>query len=277
MGVFLIRKSDGTSLYATKDLALDKIKMREYPKTERSLIVVDNRQSLYFRQLFRTLALLGSKTPHEFVGYEFVTLKSGAMSSREGNIVTWQAFRDEVYAYARNETVKRHADWPQGRVEHTSWTLAMGGIKFGMLKQDSDKIFTFDLERALSFDGDTGPYVQYAATRLNSILKKAGWNPEKGFGAGDPASLDLPAEKRLALRIATFPRACRNAAAELRPSIVSQWCLSMAHDVSDFYRDVNVLESPFGVKQARLQLVAVSHAVLVLGLNLLGIPVPEEM
>lgn len=277
LGAFLIRKSDGTSLYATKDLALDGLKMGEYPTILRSLILVDNRQSLYFKQLFWTLKLMGSKTPHEFIGYEFVTLKSGAMSSREGNVVTWQGFRDEVLSFARKETLARHVDWTDGKIEHTSWCLAMGGIKFGMLKQDSDKIFTFDMERALSFDGDTGPYVQYAATRLNAILKKAGWNPETGWEAGDASTLGHPMEKRLALKIAALPEVCRKSAEELRPMILAQWCIGMAQTVSDFYRDVHVLEAPFGVKQARLALVAAARDALVIALSKLGIPVPEEM
>lgn len=277
LGVFLIRKSDGTSLYATKDLALAWLKFGEYPQIERSLHVVDNRQSLYFKQLFRTLELMGFKKPLEFVGYEFVTLKSGAMSSREGNVVTWQGFRDEVLNFARKETLARHEDWTDGKVELTSWCLAMGGIKFGMLKQDSDKIFTFDMERALSFDGDTGPYVQYAATRLNAILKKAGWDPATGWEAGDASTLEHPMEKRLALKIAALPDACRKSAEELRPMILAQWCIGMAQTVSDFYRDVKVLEAPFGVKQARLSLVAAARDALVIALSKLGIPVPEEM
>jgi len=111
LGVFLVRKSDGTSLYATKDLALAKLKLREYPKTNRSLIIVDNRQSLYFKQLFETLKRMGVTVPFEFVGYEFVTLKTGAMSSREGNVVTFESFRDEVVSYASRETESRHEDW----------------------------------------------------------------------------------------------------------------------------------------------------------------------
>lgn len=277
LGVFLIRKSDGTSLYATKDLALAKLKLKEYPGVARSLIVVDSRQSLYFKQLFATLAMMGFTESFEFVGYEFVTLKSGAMSSREGNVVTWQDFRDEVLAFATGETQKRHADWNEGRVTHTAWCLMMGGIRFGMLRQDSDKIFTFDVEQALSFDGATGPYVQYAATRLGSILRKADWTPEKGLRAGDPSVLGEPAEKRLALCTAHFPHVAARAARELRPAILAQWCLDMATRTNEFYRDVNVLDADDGLRRARLRLVASARAVLIRSLNLLGVPVPEEM
>lgn len=275
LGVFLVRKSDGTSLYATKDLALAKLKLREYPSLDRSLLLVDNRQSLYFRQLFATLELMGMKVASEFIGYEFVTLASGAMSSREGNVVTWNGFRKEVVDFTTRETKERHADWPPGRIQHTAWALAMGGIKYGMLKQDSDKVFVFDLRRALSFDGDTGLYVQYAVTRLGAILKKAGWDPEGE--SGDPSLLVEPMEKRLALQIAAFPAACRKAALELRPAVVAQWCLATAQRITDFYRDVNVLEAPFGTKQARLRLIAATRAVLIKGLDLLCIPVPDEM
>ncbi len=276
LGVFLIRKSDGTSLYATKDLALAQLKAREYPKAARSLILVDNRQSLYFKQLFRTLELMGLKIPHEFVGYEFVTLKTGAMSSREGNVVTLESFRDEVMAYAKRETKQRHEDWPEGRLAHTAWCLAIGGIKFGMLKQDSDKIFVFDLERALAFDGETGPYVQYAATRLRTILRKAKWKPED-TKACDLTALEHPCEKQLMLQVAALPGTIRQAATELRPALIAQWCVAMAHRSNDFYRDVQVIDAPFGVKQARLRLVAAVVTAFERGLGLLGIPLPDEM
>ncbi len=277
LGVFLVRKSDGTSLYATKDLALAKLKFKEYPKLERSLMVVDSRQSFYFKQLFATLKLMGFEKPMEFVGYEFVTLKSGAMSSREGNIVTWQSFRDEVLAYATKETQTRHPEWNEGKVTHTAWCLMMGGIKFGMLKQDSDKIFVFDLEQALSFDGATGPYVQYAATRLGSILRKAEWKAETGLNMGDPSILNEAAEKRLALWMAQFPQTVEKAGEELRPAIIAQWCLEMATRVNEFYRDVKVIDADKKMQEARLRLVASARTVLLLGLHLLGIPVPEEM
>ncbi len=277
LGVFVIRRSDGTALYSTKDLALAQLKFEEYPKLERSLHLIDNRQSLYFKQLSRTLELMGLKKKLEFVGYEFLTLKSGAMSSREGNIVTYQSFRDELLAYARKETTTRHEDWPDGKIEHVAWCIAMGGLKYGMLKQDSDKVIVFDLEKSLAFDGDTGPYIQYAVTRLNSILKKAGWEPGKFGQSEDMRQLKELGEKKLALKMAEFPIVCKRAAAELKPTAVAHWCFETAQAVNDFYRDVPVLTAEEGVKEARLRLAASVASVMILGLDLLGIPVPEEM
>jgi len=199
------------------------------------------------------------------------------MSSRAGNIVTYESFRDEVLEYARKETAKRHDDWPQGKVEHTAWCLGLGGIKYGMLKQDSEKVIVFDLEKNLSFDGDTGPYIQYAATRLKSILRKAKWDPQKGLTAGDLKALSEKAEKKLALQIASYPGACARAVKELKPALVAQWCFAAAQAANEFYRDVPVLEAPAGVRDARLQLAAAASSVLILGLNLLGIPAPDEM
>jgi len=279
LGIFLIRKSDGTSLYATKDLSLAELKFKEYPDAERSMIVVDNRQSFYFKQLFETLNMMKIGKPQEFVGFEYVTLKSGAMSSREGNIVTYEDFRDEVVKYATDEVVKRHAEhgWNDGKIDHTAWCIAMAGMKFGMLKQDNDKLYTFDLEQSLSFDGDTGPYCQYAATRLASIMRKAA--PGSPFKSSEQLTraYDHASEKSLALVLAQFPSKIHQAAEELRPSVIAQWCIDAAQSVSEFYHAVPVLESEGDLKEGRLRLVAAARQALVSGLGLLSIPVPDEM
>jgi arginyl-tRNA synthetase len=265
-------------LYATKDLALAELKFKEYPESDRSLMLVDSRQSFYFKQLFEALRRMGFTKPMEFVGYEFVTLKEGAMSSRKGNVITYQSFRDEVMKYAISEIMKRHEGddkWHEGKVQHTAWALAMAGVKFGMLKQDSDKIYTFDLERALSFDGATGPYCQYAATRLGSILKKAGGpvQADEGLTRG----YDHVTEKQLAMTLATFPAKVQEAAVSLRPSVIAQWCLDAAQSINAFYRDVPVLESQGALREGRLRLAQVARQTLVRGLDLLGIPAPDEM
>ena len=273
LGIFLVRKSDGTSLYATKDLALAELKAKEYPDAQRSLMLVDNRQA-YFQQLFETLRRMQFEQTFEFVGFDFVTLKSGAMSSREGNVVTYQSFRASVMSYAREEIMNRHADWSEGKVSHVAWAIAQGGMKFGMLKQDSDKVFTFDLEQALSFDGDTGPYCQYAATRLSSILKKV-----ESVSTAVSASMvfDHPSEKALALTIGVLPARMHQAGKELRPCMIAQWCVEMAQRVHAFYRDVPVLDASPDVRAGRIRLVRAAHAALEKGLWLLGIPLPDEM
>jgi arginyl-tRNA synthetase len=246
------------------------------------LILVDNRQSLYFKRLFVTLEMLEIKPVPECIGYEFVTLKTGAMSSRVGNVVTYQDFRDEIISYSIEEVKKRHVDdtWDQEKIEHTAWCIAMAGMKFGMLKQDSDKVFTFDVEQALSFDGDTGPYCQYAATRLASILRKSdapGSPLARGTGDDLTRGFDHASEKALVLALAQLPVKIEQAAQELRPSVVAQWCVDTSQRMNEFYRDVSVLDSQADLKEGRLRLVAAARSSLVAGLGLLSIPVPDEM
>lgn len=271
LGVFLLRKSDGTLLYSAKDLALAEQKRADYPDAKKSLYVVDSRQSLYLKQLFMVLRKMGFSQEYVHIAFDIVTLKDGVMSSRKGNIITYQAFRDAVIEEARKGILERHTDWPEEVALRTARVLAMGAIKFTMLKQDSDRKIVFDLTRALSFDGATGPYCQYAVTRLGSILKKA--DQKK---ATVPTS-EHPSEKALALVLAAFPLRLSEAAETLRPSVMAQWCVDTAQAVSAFYRDVPVLESAPQMREQRLRLTRAAHSTLTRGLHLLGIQVPDEM
>ncbi len=276
LGVMLIRKTDGNLLYASKDLALAEEKLRDYPDLTRGYAVVDQRQNLYFRQLGRVLQLLGHKQLFEALCYELVTLKDGAMSSRKGNIVTYQGLRDGVLAYAEEEIRKRHEHIQGTELAKRAWDLALGGIIFAMLKQDPDRIFTFDMEQALSFEGATGPYCQYAVTRLASILRKGTEGRRVEMGEENVAIIEA-AQKDLVLKIAQLPEKVALAAKELRPSVMAQWCLEMAQAVSAFYRDVPVLSAQGSARYERLALVQTAKTALSNGLRLLGIPTPEEM
>ncbi len=278
LGVFLIRKSDGTSLYATKDLALAELKLKEFPDTERSLVIVDQRQSLYFKQLFETLKRLSITPVPEFLGHEIVTLKEGAMSSRKGNIITYQDFHDEVMTYARGEIIKRHDDWSEGQVTDTAWKIAMAGMKFSMLKIDHDKVYTFVMEDALSFDGATGPYCQYAVTRLHSILRKAA---DAGVVLKTTEDIqpafEHESEKALALSLAVFPEKVKAASETLRPSLIAHWCIDTSQRMNDLYRDVPILEADESARRSKLELIATCMVVMEIALGLLGISVPDKM
>jgi len=276
LGVMLLKKSDGSLLYAAKDLALAEMKVKEYPAFTQALVLVDVRQSLNFRQLAEALKRMDYAKPYGFLGYELVTLPEGAMSSRKGNIITFHAFRDMVKEQAQKSTIARHEDWNEGKVEYTAWCLAVAGMKYAVLKQDPEKMIVFDIKAALAFDGDTGPYIQYAVTRLGSILKKADFKGEIQKDL-DFSGITEASERALAIRIAQFPDICQRAARDMKPSTIAQWCFAIAQDINAFYRDVKVLEAPFGTKQARLQLVWLARHALVHGLDVIGIPVPEEM
>lgn len=274
LGVFLALKSDGSSLYSTKELALAELKRKEYPGMAESVHIVDTRQSLYFRQFFATLKRMGFDQEMVHLGYEFVTLKEGAMSSRKGNIITYEDFRDTMMDRVRKETRERHEDWDDTRVGTTAWAIAESAMKFGMLKQDNDKPIVFDMDAALSFDGFTGPYVQYAHARLSSILAKAGVSREVPAGIEGSDDAD---ECRLLRAVADLPDTIAAAAAAHRPSLLAQYVFDLAQATSDFYRDVPVLKAEGDDRTRRLAVAASARAALAHGLALLGIKAPDEM
>jgi arginyl-tRNA synthetase len=272
LGVFLLLKSDGSALYSTKELALARKKFEEFPDIARSVHVVDMRQSLYFRQFFATLRRIGFDKEMVHLGYEFVTLKEGAMSSRKGNIVAYEDFRDEMIGRVIEETKKRREDWDDDKVRRTARLVAEGAMKFGMLKQDNDQAIVFDMEAALSFDGFTGPYVQYAHARLSSILAKAG----EGTVSVCRCTGDEH-EYALLRLVADLPATALAAAAELRPSVLAQYLFDLAQATNAFYRDVPVLAAADADRVRRLAVVAAARGALARGLYLLGIAAPEEM
>ncbi|MBI4457678.1 arginine--tRNA ligase [Candidatus Uhrbacteria bacterium] len=280
LGIFLVLKGDGSALYSTKELALAKKKFEEFPNLAESVHIVDSRQSLYFKQLFATLKKMGFDKPMTHLGYEFVTLKEGAMSSRKGNIVAYEDFRDELLTHSAKETATRHADWSKEKTDRIAWAIAEGAMKFGMLKQDNDRPIVFDIEAALAFDGFTGPYIQYAHARLASILAKAGKEGPSSSKAGKTVSFAGPVDagEYAVLRVAAdLPDIAAKAAAAYRPSLLCQYLFDLAQATNDFYRDVPILAAAEADRERRLAIAQAVKAALARGLALLGIRAPDEM
>lgn len=272
LGIFLVLKSDGSALYSTKELALAVKKFEDYTAIDTSVHVVDTRQSLYFKQFFATLKRMGFDKEMHHLAYEFVTLKEGAMSSRKGNIVTYEDFRDAMKEMAGEESRKRHPEWSDEKVAETGWAVAEGAMKFGMLKQDTDRPIVFDMEEALSFDGFTGPYVQYSHARLSSILAKADGETVSVCRASED-----PAEFALLRVVADFPEVVLRAAEARKPSLLAQYLFDLAQESNAFYRDVHVLSAEGADRGRRLAIAGAAKEALARGLRLLGIKAPEEM
>jgi arginyl-tRNA synthetase len=173
LGWFLLLKSTGASLYSTKDIALAYKKREDFPNYDLSLYVVGSEQEHHFDQLFKTLEIIGfdaEKLHH--LSYGLVDLKSGKMSSRAGNVVLYEDFRDQLTHQA--EALMETRDLPEEEKKLTARAVAFAAMKFAMLLQDSEKRMLFDETQALSFEGETGPYLQYTYARISSILRKAG-------------------------------------------------------------------------------------------------------
>lgn len=270
---FLLLKSDGSSLYSTKELALAKLKFDKF-KIDASYVVVDSRQSFYFKQFFKTLELIGFKKKTAHIAYEFVTLPEGAMASRKGNVVLFEQFLAEVVAAAEEETRKRHQDWPAEDIKKTAEKIALSAIKFSMLKTSRQNAIVFDMKEALSFDGFTGPYLQYTVTRINSILRKESARPLKTI---DFNKLTERKEKELLLLLAQFPQVINEAAAALEPAQLGQYLFELAKAFSSYYAEVKIIGSEQATMAARLALISAISQVMSTGLAVLGIETLEKM
>lgn len=272
LGVNLLRKTDGTLLYNAKDLALAYKKEENY-HADRLIIVVDVRQSLAFKQLIATLKRMDFSREIVHLPYEFVTLPEGAMSSRKGNIVRWSDIRDAMLEKLEEAIRSRHADWKEKQVQKTARALLFASIKFGMLKQDPDKVITFSMDDAMATEGFTGPYVMYTIARISSILRKAFVKPAKTI-----THLKHPLERELVGKIAKYPEVVLQAGLHLKPSVIAQYAFELAQTYARYYESVRVLADDDHEGTAeRLALCGAIRQTLTNALGLLGIAAIEEM
>lgn len=274
----VVLRSDGTSLYLTKDLALAKVKFEQY-HVDRSIYVVDFRQSLHFQQAFKILELWGfPQAPKCYhLSYGYVTLPEGAMSSRRGRVVLFKEVYDEAIKRVLSLETERSGNIPEAEREEIAKQIGLGALVYSMLSVDNNKDIVFDINEALSFDGRTGPYIQNAHVRANSILKKAGVQPSNL----QPATFDFELtrhEIELIELISRFPQAVQQAANEYRPLVMAQYAYDLANAFHSFYHAVPVLQSESeAVKNARLSLVAAARQTIANALRLLDIQSPDVM
>jgi len=272
----VILRSDGTTLYLTKDLALAKVKFEQY-NVDRSIYVIDVRQSLYMQQTFKILELWGFKQAEKcyHLGYGFVSLPEGAMSARRGRVVLFKDVADEAENRVLAEIEQKNPDLPEEKRKEVARQVGLGALAYAMLQVDNNKDIVFDIDAALNFDGHTGPYIQNAHVRACSILRRAGVDlPEAvdfdyEFTTHEIELIDL---------ISRFPRTVEMAAQEYRPLVIASYAYDLATAFHSFYHAVPVLQAGSEkVRLARLRLVAATRQVLAYALYLLGIQSPEVM
>jgi arginyl-tRNA synthetase len=274
-GVAVILRSDGTSLYLTKDLALAKQKFEQY-HVDRSVYVVDVRQSLHFQQAFKILELWGfpqaAKCFH--LAYAFVDLPEGAMSARRGRVVLFKDVADEAQRRAQAVIAEKNPSLPPEQRAEVARQVGLGALAYAMLAVDNNRGITFDWEAALNFEGRTAPYIQNAYVRANSILRKAGAVPADGaftypLDAHEVALIDT---------LTRFPGLVQLAAHEYKPLHLATYAHDLAQTFHSFYHVVPVLQNDdCNVRNARLRLVAAARQALANALKLLVIQAPEVM
>ncbi len=269
----LLRKSDGATLYETRDLAAAINRWQRF-HFDRMLYVVGAPQALHFKQVFGALRRLGYDWAERCHHVAFGHLRLGGkmMSTRRGQLVLLEEVLDEAQGLALRMIEEKNPD-VEDKPE-VSRRLAVGALFFGDLVNDRTQDVDFEWEQVLNLEGDTGPYVQYACVRISSIFRK--------FGGGLPQSADFSllrseAERDLILGIARFPWAVRLAARVLKPSVVARYTLDLAKQFSQFYHHCPVLQAERPLRDARLLLCRATQATLESGLSLLGIPTVQEM
>lgn len=269
----LLRKTDGTTLYATRDLAAVFHRWELY-HFERCLYVVGGEQKLHFRQLKGVLARMGLEwEPRiEHVVFGMLRLPEGKMSTRKGRVV----FLEEVLDRARDEALRiiREKNPALPDPERIAEEVGVGAVIFNDLKRERVKDVDFVWEEVLSFEGETGPYVQYTCARLRSILRKAA---EAGEGGAEPDHGALEDAAPVLLRLGRFPAVLRSAAEHAEPSEISSWLLGLCRELNTWYTQHRVLGQDPAVTSARLALVRATAGALASGLALLGLAAPEEM
>jgi arginyl-tRNA synthetase len=277
-----ILRSDGSTLYSTKDLALARKKFSNYD-LDQSIWVVDVRQSLYFDQITRILELYGfdEADANIHLGYEFVTLPSGIMSSRKGNAPLLEDVRNAMRSRALEVVQEKNPTLAPEQQEQAAHDIAIGAIKYAMLARDSNKVIVFDPDEALSFEGHAAPYIQYAHARACRILERAGVTDAEVLAALPETSFQgqIPSELGLLQQISAFPEIVQRAATEHRPLHLTNYVFELAKRFNDFYHEAPVLQEGVepAVRQARLALVTATRITLRNGLALLGIVAPEHM
>lgn len=274
LGRFLLLKSNGASLYSTKDIGLAFKKQSDFPNFSKSLYIVGSEQEHHFAQLFKTLEIMWiehEKLQH--ISYGLVDLKDGKMSSRAGNVILYEDFRDQLLE--KSESMMADRDIPEEEKKETARKIAFWAMKFWMLLQDSEKKIIFDKETALSFEWETWPYLQYTTARMSSILRKNQWNLE-WVNSWDLLNSDE--EKSLILKLAGFEEEVQKAAKEYKPNYIARRCLDMAQLFNSYYHNHKIIDdSNEELSKMRLILLQSILQVMKNALNLLGIEAVESM
>lgn len=268
-------KSDGASTYILRDLATIKYRKDKW-QFAKNVYVVDTRQSHHFRQLFRVAERLEYEGVNESVHVEFGFLKlpEGMMSSRAGNVIFLDAVLDEAIRRARAAIQKKNPEL--ANADRAAEAVGLGALKYFDLSRHRKSDITFRWDEALSFDGDTGPYLQYTHARLKSILRKVGAVPADISNYHDVEV--SPLEHQILVSILRLPEALHDALEDCMPHVLAHYLYELAKTANEFYHAHPVAQETDEAKRAfRVALVSLAALTLSRGLSLLGIEAPEEM
>lgn len=269
---FVLLRANGSSMYGYRDLAYTIDKMAKGP--DLNIAVFGEDHKLYAQQLALILGAAGIKYP-ETVYYSYILLKEGKMSTRRGNVVLLSEFLDEATARAAAKVEEQWPDLPAEERKVIAERIAVGAIRYAILRVGPNKNVTFDWESSLSFTGDTGPYIQYSCARIASILRKYGELPTR---LSEDFPVETDSEWALVMKLADFRDVVASALAQRNCAPIAQFALEVARLFTGFYHDCPVLQAESAaLRTARAQLCAATLQTQRNALHLLGIAALERM
>ena len=267
----MIKKSDGATLYITRDIATAIYRARTY-NFVKNIYAVGQEQSNHFRQLKAVLKKMGFDWSDDMVHVDFglVTKNRQKLSTRKGNIILLEPTLQEAISRAKAQIEEKNPELENK--EEVAHAVGVGAVKFYDLKTDRRNGYDFDLEAMVSFEGETGPYVQYAYARIQSILRKANFTPstDATYSLNDPESWEI------IKLLQDFSRVVKRAAENYDPSLIAKYAINLAQAFNKYYAHTRILdESP--ERDSRLALSYSTAVVLKEALRLLGVDAPEKM
>jgi arginyl-tRNA synthetase len=278
----LLLRSDGTSVYITQDIGTAKMRFLDFP-VDRMVYVVGNEQIYHFQVLSVLLDKLGfrfGKSLHHF-SYGMVELPEGKMKSREGTVVDADDLMEGMVQVARNmaQELGKLDTLSAEEAEKTYEIIAMGALKYFILKVDPKKNMLFNPQESIDFNGHTGPFIQYTYARIRSIFRKAEMKDIRFRGGMEviPGEVSVK-EKELIKRIAMFPATVTEAGIGYSPAVIANYCYELGKEYNQFYHDHPILgEEDETKRDLRLLITAAAGKIIREGMNLLGIDVPDRM
>ncbi len=290
----LVQKSDGSTVYVTRDLASIRERLHDYPDLFKMIYVVDTAQSLHFKQLFAVAQKMGMKANFEHVPYGRMSFADASMSTRKGNIVLAEEIIEEAKKKAAALIAEKSTDLSEEERAKVAEGVAIGAIKYAMIGHAPETDYVFDWNKILNFEGDSAPYLQYSLARAKSILRKAqDYKPAEPTDQIDLFSMteeskaleedaiqpfEKDAEKRLLKLLSKLPDRLEAAATGNKPNLLTSYLIQIAQTFNSFYQSVPVVKTQRqDLRDARIKLVKATTQVIKNGLNILGIATFERM
>lgn len=275
----LITKSDGSSLYITRDIAAA-IYRKEHYDFYRNIYVVASQQNLHFQQWIQIVELMGYDWARSCIHIPFglVSLEEGTMSTRHGRVVFLEDVLNRAVEQTRQVIIEKNVNTEC--IEETAQVVGIGAVIFQELSNNRIKDYVFSWEKVLNFEGETGPYVQYTHARAASVLRNAGAEWDKALAAAAEADMSYiggDSAYELARLIYRFPQAVADAGEKYEPSVITRHIVDVAQCFNKFYHDEHILVENDKERQAKLLLTFAAKQTVKNGLDLLGIQSPERM